>query len=119
MTSTKGHQQISLGKTLRGQLSPFRIVLIYTIFAGLWIGFSDTLLTMAVDDPRLILQFSMVKGFLFVLVTALLLWIRLRVWREPVPSNLPLSTNKPSAAQKKPPCPAPVMLSRAMRSCAI
>ncbi|MBE0510045.1 MAG: PAS domain S-box protein [Gammaproteobacteria bacterium] len=94
MRSTKGHPKISLGKTLRGQLSPIRIVLMYTLFAGLWIGFSDKFLLMLVSDPQLLLQISMFKGFLFVLITALLLWLLLRVWHEPQPSHAPHSPSQ-------------------------
>jgi len=50
-----------------------RIVGIYLIFGGLWILFSDRLLEALVRDPRVIVQVSLLKGWLYVLVTGLLL----------------------------------------------
>ena len=51
-----------------------RIVLIYAVFAGLWILLSDGVLVWLVNDPSQIGFFSTVKGWLFVGVTSLLLF---------------------------------------------
>ncbi|MBL8968884.1 MAG: hypothetical protein JNG85_17910 [Spirochaetaceae bacterium] len=51
----------------------FRIVFWYALFASGWILFSDRLLLLFVRDPRLLLAVSTGKGWLFVLVTSLLL----------------------------------------------
>lgn len=56
-----------------------RVVLPYIIFASLWIFLSDWLLSVLVTDPATITQWSMYKGWAFVLVTALLLSILLRM----------------------------------------
>lgn len=56
-----------------------RVVLPYVIFASLWIYLSDWLLSILVTDPATITQWSMYKGWAFVLVTALLLSVLLRV----------------------------------------
>lgn len=56
-----------------------RVVLPYIIFASLWIFLSDWLLSILVTDPATITQWSMYKGWAFVLVTALLLSILLRM----------------------------------------
>ncbi|HEY6838256.1 MAG TPA: ATP-binding protein [Geobacteraceae bacterium] len=59
-----------------------RIMLIYAIVAGLWILFSDELLSALVSDQRLLTRISIFKGLFFVLVTALLLhWLIRRYLR--------------------------------------
>ncbi len=50
------------------------IVLIYTLFAGLWILLSDKVVQLMFNDPAQITLASMFKGWLFVGVTALLLY---------------------------------------------
>ncbi|MFZ4479329.1 MAG: putative bifunctional diguanylate cyclase/phosphodiesterase [Rhodoferax sp.] len=51
-----------------------RIVLVYAIFASLWILLSDWVLVLLVSDPLRIAFWSTVKGWLFVAVTSLLLF---------------------------------------------
>ncbi|HWR78088.1 MAG TPA: PAS domain S-box protein [Thiobacillus sp.] len=71
-----------------------KIVLAYAAFAALWIYGSDQLLTLAVQDPLLLGWVGTLKGFVFVTVTSLLLYLLLRAWggteeaagREAVPS---------------------------------
>jgi PAS domain S-box-containing protein len=61
----------------------YRIVLPYVLFAGLWILLSDRLLEVLVPDPAVRTQWSIYKGWAFVLVTALLLSALLRwEWRS-------------------------------------
>jgi len=55
-------------------LAAGRIVLIYAVFAGLWILLSDGVLVWLVNDPSQIGFFSTVKGWLFVGVTSLMLF---------------------------------------------
>ena len=54
-----------------------RVVTGYTVFALLWIFFSDRIL-LAAADPQTLTDLSSAKGTLFVLITALMLWIALR-----------------------------------------
>ena len=54
--------------------SPLRITLLYTIFASLWILFSDTLLNLLVKDAERILQLSIFKGWFFIIFTGLMLY---------------------------------------------
>ncbi len=56
------------------------VAVLYLLFAGLWIFASDRLLNLALDDPELLLKISMGKGFAFVLITTLLLYLLLRNW---------------------------------------
>jgi len=56
------------------QYGAFKIVLSYATFAALWILLSDRVLGLLVRDPELIVRTSVVKGWVFVLVTALLLY---------------------------------------------
>lgn len=51
-----------------------RIVLIYAAIGGLWILFSDRLLSMIVTDPALLTRLQTAKGWLYVGATALLLY---------------------------------------------
>jgi signal transduction histidine kinase/CheY-like chemotaxis protein len=50
------------------------IVFWYVLFAGAWILLSDSLLAALVQDPAIITRLSIYKGWLFVLVTASLLY---------------------------------------------
>ena len=55
-------------------LSALRIVLLYAVFAGLWIYFSDTILGTIVRNPEAYIRFSVMKGFLFIAVTGTFLY---------------------------------------------
>jgi two-component system phosphate regulon sensor histidine kinase PhoR len=57
---------------------PLKIAALYALIAGIWILFSDKLLAMLVADPAVIIEFSIVKGWVFVGVTALLLFLLAR-----------------------------------------
>ncbi|MFZ2309419.1 MAG: EAL domain-containing protein [Rhodoferax sp.] len=57
-----------------GSIAALRIVLIYALFASLWILLSDRAVTLLFQDVRSIAMASMLKGWLFVAVTALLLF---------------------------------------------
>ncbi|MFA6467850.1 MAG: PAS domain S-box protein [Bacteroidota bacterium] len=52
-----------------------KTIIIYTIFSTLWILLSDAILFLVVRDHALIEQFSMVKGLIFVLTSAMLLYV--------------------------------------------
>ncbi|HEY9199883.1 MAG TPA: hypothetical protein VIR60_10990, partial [Gammaproteobacteria bacterium] len=58
------------------------LVALYALFASLWIAASDWLLAFAIDDPALRLGIGSIKGFVFVAITAGLLYLLLRGWRE-------------------------------------
>ncbi len=55
-----------------------RIVLIYVVFAGLWILFSDQAMALIFTDIKSITIISMIKGWVFVAVTGLLLFFLIR-----------------------------------------
>ena len=57
-----------------------KIVLIYAVFAILWILGSDRLLTAVVSDPVVLGWAGTLKGIAFVAVTSLLLYLLLRMW---------------------------------------
>ncbi|WP_169205630.1 sensor histidine kinase [Aromatoleum petrolei] len=57
------------------------VTLIYACFSGLWIAASDTLLTLLVEEPALRMQIGSAKGFVYVGVTTLLLYLLLDSWR--------------------------------------
>ena len=54
--------------------SALRVVLIYAAFAALWILLSDRLVAALFSEPSHILLASMLKGWLFVAITSLLLY---------------------------------------------
>ncbi len=56
----------------------FRVVLVYAVFAGLWILLSDRAMGLLFIDPDALVKASMVKGWFFVAVTSLLLYILVR-----------------------------------------
>jgi two-component sensor histidine kinase len=51
-----------------------RIVLTYLILGAVWILFSDQLLLAFIDDPRVMISMSTFKGWLYVLITGILLF---------------------------------------------
>lgn len=69
---------------IRSQMSkrrrniPFRISLIYAFFSALWILFSDQLLLLLIDDLQLMTMIQTIKGWLFILITTLLIFNLLR-----------------------------------------
>ncbi|MEN6586860.1 MAG: ATP-binding protein [Sulfuricella sp.] len=71
MTSAKGTSSPST-------VNAVRVALLYLVFASLWILASDHLLNPTINDPDLLIWISQAKGILFVVVTALLLYLLLR-----------------------------------------
>ena len=61
-----------------------KIALSYAFYGLLWILFSDRLLAMLVSDPELLTEIQSLKGAVFVLVTALLVFPR-SCFPRPVP----------------------------------
>ncbi|HEY3308765.1 MAG TPA: hypothetical protein VGJ93_09955 [Desulfuromonadaceae bacterium] len=57
------------------RLIPSKIVIVYALISGLWIYFSDMLLEVLVQDPHLMARFGMLKGWVFILVTSILLYV--------------------------------------------
>ena len=52
-----------------------KISLIYALAGGLWILFSDTLLSLIITDPVTLTHLQTFKGWIFILVTASLLYV--------------------------------------------
>jgi len=57
-----------------GRLAALRIIAIYGLFAALWIYFSDTALGLLVQDRSILVRISVFKGFLFIVVTSVILY---------------------------------------------
>ncbi len=72
-----------------------RVAGLYLVFASLWIFASDHLLTLALDDPEMLVRIGMAKGFAFVAVTTLLLYLVLRLWDDPRAENGDRPARKP------------------------
>lgn len=56
------------------RVTPLRMAILYALSGGLWILFSDSLLGFIVTDHRLLIQLSTAKGWLYITVTAVLLY---------------------------------------------
>lgn len=55
----------------------FKVVLVYAVFATLWIYFSDLKLAMLIRDPEILTRAQTIKGAFYVLVTAGLFYLYL------------------------------------------
>lgn len=62
------------GKFLTNKLSPLSITLIYTVIGFLWIAFSSPLLHLLVSNPRITSTVEVLKGWLYVSLSAILLY---------------------------------------------
>lgn len=60
------------------RMIPGKIVAIYAIFSCLWIFFSDSLLNSMVSDSHLMSKIAIIKGWFFILVTSILLFVLIR-----------------------------------------
>ncbi len=60
------------------RLSAIRIFIIYLIIGGLWILFSDYLLTVLVPDSKLQYQLQTPKGWFFILVTGYIIYLLIK-----------------------------------------
>ena len=56
----------------------FRIVFIYLVFGSLWIFFSDSILATLVSSPKQFADLSIFKGWAFILLTTVLLYVLVR-----------------------------------------
>ena len=65
------------------RLSLLKVVLIYAVFASVWILLSDSTVLHVTGDPEAMTRISIIKGLGFVAVTSLLLYVLLRrTWRR-------------------------------------
>lgn len=62
-------------KNFLQKYASFKIVILYAVLAGLWIFFSDNAINLLFDNKELVVKFSLYKGFFFVTVTSLLLYL--------------------------------------------
>lgn len=58
--------------------SAFKIFIIYLIIGGLWILFSDILLTELIPDPQLQYQLQTPKGWFFIIITGIILYFLIK-----------------------------------------
>ncbi len=61
-------------ESLTAWYRPLRTVLVYGLFGALWILFSDMLLFKLFSDKELIQKIAMIKGWVYISVTAILLY---------------------------------------------
>jgi two-component system phosphate regulon sensor histidine kinase PhoR len=75
VATPESHPQVDAMIRLAENLTiPLKISLIYATVAGLWILFSDALIAYLFTDPAIITRLSILKGWLFVVITALMLF---------------------------------------------
>lgn len=70
------------GATRNRLRTPGGVVLLYVLYASLWIALSDSVLGFVFRDPAQVARISTVKGLLFIAVTATLLYLLLRRWHR-------------------------------------
>lgn len=70
------------------------ISLTYLVAAGLWIFFSDSALLWAVDDPAIVARLQSIKGFAFVLITAIFLYWLVQNRLPTVHAEIPPRTSR-------------------------
>jgi PAS domain S-box-containing protein len=73
-----GIKEVSLDDSPRFAWRAWAIAGTYALFAGLWILFSDIALSAIVRDPEQFIEWSVYKGFAFVVATSLLLLLLIR-----------------------------------------
>lgn len=62
-------------KKFKGGLSPFKVTAIYALMGALWILFSDHILGSLVSNPGTLIHWQTLKGWLYVITTAGLLYV--------------------------------------------
>ncbi len=58
-----------------GKLTPFRIAIIFALLSGAWILFSDLAVQQLARDTDTYTRFSIIKGFVYVLLTSTILYL--------------------------------------------
>lgn len=72
------YQAGAMIKLLDNARISLKIVIIYTVVSWLWILFSDKILASLISDRELLTRLSVLKGWLFIIVTAALLYALIR-----------------------------------------
>ncbi|BBI35423.1 putative bifunctional diguanylate cyclase/phosphodiesterase [Cohnella abietis] len=72
--SKQGHEQIKAYKVQMPFAASLRISIIYLICGALWILFSDKALSSLVQDKEMFEQMSLIKGWSYIVMTAILLF---------------------------------------------
>jgi two-component system cell cycle sensor histidine kinase/response regulator CckA len=57
---------------------PFKVAIIYAIFSALWILLSDQILYFMIKTPEIMTKIQMIKGWIFILTSALIIFFLLR-----------------------------------------
>ncbi|WP_378956564.1 EAL domain-containing protein [Pelosinus sp. sgz500959] len=68
---SKGEGDIMLTSSNKNSL---RITILYATVSSIWILFSDSVLNLMVADPQMILRLSIVKGWIFIALTSMMLY---------------------------------------------
>jgi len=68
-------------------LSPVKIAAFYALFAGSWILLSDYALELIISDMKMIRQTQTIKGWVFVSITAFLLYVLIRGYAAEILSS--------------------------------
>lgn len=66
------------GKLNSGEYVSFKITIIYASFSAIWILLSDQILYFMVKTPEIMTKIQMIKGWVFVLITALIIFFLLK-----------------------------------------
>ncbi len=66
----------------------FKTIIIYLLIGALWIVFSDTVVHQLFNDPKIITEIQTVKGWFFILITAILLFFLILRYTRQIHNSL-------------------------------
>jgi PAS domain S-box-containing protein len=73
---------------LRSNIAALKTIIIYMLFGGVWIFFSDSLLNRVVKNQETFYLLSTVKGWAYVLITALILYFLIKKYAKTIQSSM-------------------------------
>ena len=72
----------------KSNIAALKTIIIYMIFGGIWIFFSDSLLYHLVKNQEIVYRISTIKGWLFILTTAFILYILINKYIKTIQASM-------------------------------
>lgn len=73
---------------IKSNIAALKTIIIYMIFGGAWIFFSDSLLHNLVKDRDIFYRISTIKGLFFILITSIILYLLIRKYTDRIQSSM-------------------------------
>jgi len=73
---------------IKSNIAALKTIIIYMIFGGAWIFFSDSLLHNLVKDRDIFYHISTIKGWFFILITSIILYLLIRKYTDRIQSSM-------------------------------